>query len=1680
MRKRTIALAMSILMLVCLFPAVSVAEPEEFERIPLTEEHFPDANFRAWILAQDGWTEEENGVTYLLGRVRETDYIDCSGQGIADLAGIQYFPNLRHLIAGERYEENENGDWILAGTNALTAFDPALTPNLVSLSITLSDVTELDVSSLTDLEELWCGGNGMTSLTLGNLTHLEYLNAGDLSWYEGNDEWGSKGNRLSSLDLSGVPNLRELNVNGNRFTALDASGFANLERLECANNPITQLTLPDHMISGWIGLNDVEPTDNSDGTWSFDLSTLLDPTAYSFERIDTSEWDESKTLDPETGVVTFAYRPNQESFCIRETIVHDENWTEDLGIDLIFSMPDGLEWSVIGNICGTEWDTDFPMTEIEPDVWQSEELVLYEGEMLKVRYGQSWDYNYGIDPYNWDGSEPVVCSSGGQNLVIPADGTYVVTLTLGDPVFITLTNQDGETVLPGTEQNGGQEMPDDLAWTVIGSIFGTSWNTDFQMIETEPGVWQSGAWALHEGEEFKVRGNCDWNYNYGMNGEPGGANCVVEADGTYVITLNLNDPVTLTWELTDREPEEPVIVQQSGDDPYNPDDPDYPYVTDEGIDPATAFNFASDDIWFSGDELFIPDPSEWPEAPAYEDGLDGVPIDEAHFPDANFREWILRKMDHETFTDEETGEETYLLTDEQRWNVTVIDCRGRHIESLAGIEYFPNLEWLYCGRMLTEYVPEYAFWLYASNPITELDLSGNPKLTRLCANYCKLPSIDLSRNPGLTHLNLFCNELTELDLSGNPNIEKLNITVNDIAQIDLSVLPNLKEFCCGFTKLVDVDLSGRDEMIAVQCHNIDTLETLNLNGCANLNPEGCSIHDNYALRELRCRSCGLSEIPGNISNLEILDCGGNPQFTSLDMADLRELRELYCDNCSLYRLELSMNKKITILSCSYNHLKELQVALVPGSTPDYGGDFYAIGQTAVCAAGMEPDGNAFAFDMRNLVAEENLDRIMSVENAVYDSETGIAAFDTEADTLVYHYNALSGTEASSMPGSLDMPVTVTLNVEMPALPEGAIPIDKEHFPDDNFRNWILKTLTPYYTEDAFGRKYLTDEREGALYFDLTGLEVASIEGLKYFPNAFGLFLGDGYRQDENGDWVWHSNYLTEVDLSQNKNLGEVHLNHNQLTELDVSGLPRLQWLNCSDNQLSVIDVSHNANLAVLWCGGNGTHTLNLPNGYVHVYPNMRGEGEEQMNQLARVECDGNQLTALDLSGLPVLKELSCENNELTVLDLSDSNGFGLLDCDDDVDITLPEGMTFRAQMVVNDGEATYRCTSLAAAIDKITGRDGITDLGEVQSAYITLFGDQEGHALVFAADQYKTVVIDLNGHTYTSWDDPALVEYDNNVTVINGEIVVRKVPSFASHTLVLSGKIGVNFFMELPEIDGVDYADSYMTFAISGGGSVSDDPVPYDANFISQTNGYYGFTCYVTSIQMADTITATFHYGDGLTVSGEYSVKQYIESFDTYMDSFDQATINLVHALADFGHYVQLFLSDARNWTIGTDDDQFAEMSKFYQDSYDTDAIKTAVADYAIGKTLCSDITKVSYTLLTDSDTAIYLYFKPAADYSGSFTATVNGESAAATKQKDGRYLVTIPNIGAHKLGETFTVKAVTTNGETTVTVSALSYVKGVLDAYTSESTKDVNARNAVAAIYAYYEAAAEFRRVHP
>lgn len=84
-------------------------------------------------------------------------------------------------------------------------------------------------------------------------------------------------------------------------------------------------------------------------------------------------------------------------------------------------------WGVIGSICGTNWDTDFAMTEQADGSFLSEVLELTAGSEFKVRQGGSWDVNYG---------EGGVMN--GPNIKVEADGKYQVKLTLGDTVSVEL------------------------------------------------------------------------------------------------------------------------------------------------------------------------------------------------------------------------------------------------------------------------------------------------------------------------------------------------------------------------------------------------------------------------------------------------------------------------------------------------------------------------------------------------------------------------------------------------------------------------------------------------------------------------------------------------------------------------------------------------------------------------------------------------------------------------------------------------------------------------------------------------------------------------------------------------------------------------------------------------------------------------------------------------------------------------------------------------------------------------------------------------------------------------------------------------------------------------------------------------------------------------------------------
>ena len=307
------------------------------------------------------------------------------------------------------------------------------------------------------------------------------------------------------------------------------------------------------------------------------------------------------------------------------------------------------------------------------------------------------------------------------------------------------------------------------------------------------------------------------------------------------------------------------------------------------------------------------------------------------------------------------------------------------------------------------------------------------------------------------------------------------------------------------------------------------------------------------------------------------------------------------------------------------------------------------------------------------------------------------------------------------------------------------------------------------------------------------------------------------------------------------------------------------------------------------------------------------------------------------------------------------------------------------------------------------------------------------------------------------------------------EEILQAQPAFKSQSLILSGQIGVNFYLDLSQLAEDERSASYVEFTVGKSAPVE---VAFDANK-TNSKGYFGFTCYVKSIQMADTITAVYHYRDGETISKEYSVVQYIQKVEENAASYNEKTLTLIRSIADYGHYAQIYLAEVNGWTIG---ENYAEMSLHFTDSYDYADILSKVQASAFVKTIeGSNVTKATYKLHLDAETTVDVLLttsdgKAPTNVKLTIHEVESGKDVTKTvtpvKQSDGRYLIRVSGISAHKLGDMMTVSG-TAGKAFEVQVCALSYVRSVLN---STSTSEA-AKNGLASLYAYYAATMAYRK---
>ena len=513
--------------------------------------------------------------------------------------------------------------------------------------------------------------------------------------------------------------------------------------------------------------------------------------------------------------------------------------------------------------------------------------------------------------------------------------------------------------------------------------------------------------------------------------------------------------------------------------------------------------------------------------------------------------------------------------------------------------------------------------------ITEMTITDDYKIKNLegIRFFEDLEKLDC-HGIGLTTLNVGKNfKLRELDCSYNQlkdylyilssGLKILNCSHNNLTSMDLGILSGLKleEVDCSYNKIWRIVMRSEEELIKFDCSN-NELTALDVSRC-------------YQLKQLNCSVNQLVELDvKNQTNLTLLDCHHN-ELIELNVSRNQNLASLTCDGNQLTTLDLSKNNSLSHLSCAENRLACVDFSHMVGSTINADGNRRPIA--------VRTDGK---FDLTTLpgfnVGKATNWNGGSVSGTILTVENG-------KDEVSYQYNCGNG-------------------VKPTFIFETSLPINKNNFPDDSFRNYIK-------TYKAGGRDVLTvEEQRKVETIEVEGKNISSLRGIEAFPNLTELKCGN--------------NSIQKLDLRQNPKLKTLKCNKNQLTQLDLSKNPDIDYLNCSENQLKQLDVSHLKDLVTLNCSHNDLEQLDVRNSkfletlYCSwnrlteldadvTHKSRLVSVECQNNQLTslilgqnkllkKLNCAHNQLTQLNLNNMSALKELNCANNQLTVLDVSDS------------------------------------------------------------------------------------------------------------------------------------------------------------------------------------------------------------------------------------------------------------------------------------------------------------------------------------------------------------------------------------------------------------------------------------------
>ena len=269
-------------------------------------------------------------------------------------------------------------------------------------------------------------------------------------------------------------------------------------------------------------------------SWGGDVEMVTNGTLHVCKKIAFAAGDEFKFRKDGSWDVNFGYAEGVSSYTLGEEFAVDQGGaniviaeageydlildpenatakiikTQAVVVDPYATYTEESTWSVIGSF--NSWSGDEPMVS-NGILHVCKAIALNAGDEWKFRKDGAWAVNFGyaegVSSYTL--GEEFAVGQDGANIVVAEDGVYDFIL---DPENAT-AKVIKSIAADQPEPPAPVEKP--KVWSLIGTLNGTSWDTDFDLTNTSGDIWVIRSVVVTASDEFKIRADHDWGKNVG-------------------------------------------------------------------------------------------------------------------------------------------------------------------------------------------------------------------------------------------------------------------------------------------------------------------------------------------------------------------------------------------------------------------------------------------------------------------------------------------------------------------------------------------------------------------------------------------------------------------------------------------------------------------------------------------------------------------------------------------------------------------------------------------------------------------------------------------------------------------------------------------------------------------------------------------------------------------------------------------------------------------------------------------------------------------------------------------------------------------------------------------------------------------------------------------------------------